>query len=277
MDEIKAIPRSRYIGLLADALRGVKDNTGIFGDFLLGEAPQTLDQWSYGFSPVRMGRTDQGLAGALYGMKVDPGIADVVGIAGMAPPAGKVSAWAGREALRSIDGAMLGGGNRLMTHALAGVRPLRMVDDEVKSLPEKYFRRNNNPSSPENDVGYSMFADSAERIGHYGNVPWEFSPSSVSPSEILDARDARVQREIARQLLKDKDLVRSYGAHPRDLAKTANPDDIVNSAGLWDAPDLVSHLYERYLGQMGYKAVITNDGAVLFEPSAARKAIDGAW
>lgn len=136
MDEIKAIPRNRYIGMLADALGGVKNATGPVGDLFIGDAPRTLNQMSYGFSPVRMGRTDQGLAGALYGMQVDPGLMDVAGVAGMLPGAGRVAGWAGKEGLRAIDSAMLGNGNKIVSSAISGVRPRSMMPSKISNETE---------------------------------------------------------------------------------------------------------------------------------------------
>lgn len=125
MDEIQAIPRNRYLGMLADALRSTKNATGPVGDFLIGDAPRVLNQWSYGFSPVRMGNTDQGLAGAINGMSVDPGLLDVAGVAGMVPGVGRLGAWAGKEGLRAIDDAMQSGSG-VLARALSGVQPLRL-------------------------------------------------------------------------------------------------------------------------------------------------------
>lgn len=271
MDEIKTIPRNRYIGMLADALKSTKDATGVVGDFMLGDAPRTLDQWSYGFSPVRMGRTDQGLAGALYGMQVDPGLMDVAGVAGMVPGVAKLGTWAGREGLRAVDAAMMGGGrNNIIAKALSGVRPTFMNEPDFRALPESYFRRNANRSTPDNDMPWSMFSDNADAIERYGPVLWEFKPNQLQPSEILDATSRDGQREIVRGLLQDHHLVRQYGGNPKALAAEANPEDIVNSAGLWDSPDLVQHLYDTVLGPKGYRAVVTNNGALTFDPALAR-------
>ena len=50
---ISNIPRNRIGGALADVLSTIKNKTGVVGDFLLGQAPEVVDQMSYGFNPTR--------------------------------------------------------------------------------------------------------------------------------------------------------------------------------------------------------------------------------
>lgn len=50
---ISNIPRNRIGGALADVLSTIKSKTGVVGDFLLGQAPEVVDQMSYGFNPTR--------------------------------------------------------------------------------------------------------------------------------------------------------------------------------------------------------------------------------
>ena len=186
MDEIKAIPRNRYIGMLADALGATKSATGPVGDFLLGDAPRTLDQMSYGFSPVRMGRTDQGLAGALYGMQVDPGLMDVAGVAGMAPVAGRVGAWAGREALGQIDDAMIGGKNSILARALSGIAP-RGVLPNTEGLSSRAAR-----DVVQNEA--DEFAQKLQKMGFHAQAV--HSGSLSGPSSYVKVSDPQTGRFI---------------------------------------------------------------------------------
>lgn len=50
---IRNIPRNLLGGAIADVLKSVKSNTGIVGDFMLGRAPEVIDDMSYGFYPTR--------------------------------------------------------------------------------------------------------------------------------------------------------------------------------------------------------------------------------
>lgn len=121
VDFIRPTPRNRFVGLLADAASRARDATGIFGDFLLGGAPETLDNLSYGVSPVQFGDTSNGIMGAINGMRVDPGIADLTGIFGAVPAVGKLGRAAGMEALSAVNEGMMGSG--IMSGLLSPVAP----------------------------------------------------------------------------------------------------------------------------------------------------------
>jgi hypothetical protein len=91
IQEIPRGPIAKFIGDdVSKAVRTVRDKMSgkiplidmTAGELLLGETPEALNDWSYGFGPVRVGRTDvQGPAGALYGLNVDTRILDVAGAA----------------------------------------------------------------------------------------------------------------------------------------------------------------------------------------------------
>ncbi len=171
-----------------------------------------------------------------------------------------------RNPLRVTDPKAIG---LLTDRALAG--PLSMAP-----VGMTYYRNSRGPS-PDNGAGYMMFADSPDRIGVYGNHTWQFDDKQFMPSEILDAGTKEAQRQIARALLKDKAALRELGAHPRQLAADANPQDIVNSAGLWDNPGLVETVWNHLLAPKGYKMVRTSDGALLFDPSHVQPRAAKDW
>lgn len=111
---IGPIPRSKAAEFLGDkvagAVRSARDAMsaevpvlgGTVGEWIIGEAPEALEDWSYGFGPVRMGRTDvAGPAGALYGMKADPRILDVVGVGEMAYLPAKAAVKAGTKGMKA--------------------------------------------------------------------------------------------------------------------------------------------------------------------------------
>lgn len=182
MDEIQAIPRNRYLGMLADALRSTKNATGPVGDFLIGDAPRVLDQWSYGFSPVRMGNTDQGLAGAINGMSVDPGLLDVAGVAGMVPGVGRAASWAGKEALGLIDAGMMGE-NQLMARALKAISPDFMLKNAKTSFGGGKYQTLDVP------------------------VQWDAS----TPRTALQLSDDSLSMRVNPALRTDKDWIRNRG------------------------------------------------------------------
>lgn len=127
-----------------------------------------------------------------------------------------------------------------------------------------YFR-NTNGGSPTNDVPWAMFSQNADSVSHYGKNKWAFDDSALPKTDVLEAWTKDGQRQIAKALLQDRRLLKEYGVHPKILAKESAPSNIVDSAGLWDNPDIVQSLWENLLEPRGYKAVLTPDGAVVFE------------
>lgn len=118
---IGPIPRSKAAEFMGDKVAGAFRSArnamsaevplvgGTVGEWLIGEAPEALEDWSYGFGPVRLGRTDVvGPAGALYGMKADPRILDVAGAAELGLFAGsmgrKATAKAADKLMQTIRG-----------------------------------------------------------------------------------------------------------------------------------------------------------------------------
>jgi len=102
---IGPIPRSKAAEFMGDTVAGAIRSArgalsgevplvgGTVGEWIFGQAPEALEDWSYGFGPVRLGRTDvAGPAGALYGMKVDDRLLDVAGAAELPYLAGKMGA-----------------------------------------------------------------------------------------------------------------------------------------------------------------------------------------
>lgn len=131
MQEIKATPRNAFLGLLGDAFTSAQESMGLLGDAAFGSLPKMLEDWSYGTPPIQFGSTDNGLAGALYGMKVNPGVVDGLGLLGSVPGASKFAA---REAARAINDAMMGGGNALVRALISPVRPSNMLISSQRFL-----------------------------------------------------------------------------------------------------------------------------------------------
>jgi hypothetical protein len=140
-----------------------------------------------------------------------------------------------------------------------------------KQAGAMYFR-NTQRSSPDNGTGYMMFADDADRVQHYGKNSWVFDSDSLPGADVLDARTPEAIRKIQRVLAEDRDFVRSFGfgASPKKLANEANPKDIVDAAGLWDSPEAVEKIYNSLIDPEMYRAVLTNNGAIVFDRSLVK-------
>jgi len=96
--QLSNIPRNNLLGTFADLLQAGKDNTGVVGDFLLGQAPETLNNMSYGFNPTR-GK------GMTYGMKPEAAdLANVIPTASLAGILGKSYAkFAGKQIAKQVQ------------------------------------------------------------------------------------------------------------------------------------------------------------------------------
>lgn len=66
-----ATPRSAIIGTLADLAAKARDKTGLAGRIVFGQAPEALDNLSYGDSP---------LSGSGMTTRLDPKVMDIVGL-----------------------------------------------------------------------------------------------------------------------------------------------------------------------------------------------------
>lgn len=96
--QLSNIPRNNLLGTFADLLQAGKDNTGVVGDFLLGKAPEVLNNMSYGFNPT------QG-KGMTYGMK--PEAADLLNVLPTATLAGilgkSYAKFAGKQIAKQVQ------------------------------------------------------------------------------------------------------------------------------------------------------------------------------
>jgi len=130
------------------------------------------------------------------------------------------------------------------------------------------FVRRTRGNSPDNGIGHMMFVDEAkkESINSYGKNLWHFESSHVPQESLVDASSSEFRKGAYRALRSEHDR-----ATARALVDEANPERIVNSAGLWDDPSSVELVWNKYLEPKNVMAVITNDGAVVFDPSFVRK------
>lgn len=140
------------------------------------------------------------------------------------------------------------------------------------------FRRTRG-ESPDNGMGYMMFANDRDSVAGYGKNLWTAEPERAAPAATVNAADAQFRQALYRALRK-MDPAAQTEAVGRDINKglaralvnEANPQNIVNSAGFWGNPALVQYAWEHVLEPRGLRAVTTNDGAVIFDPSLVTKA-----
>jgi hypothetical protein len=144
--------------------------------------------------------------------------------------------------------------------------------DRARAMGFDYARRSQSSKTPFNDVDYGMFVkhggdieSSLDDISHYGKGQW-LGRADVNVED--------VKKEILKAIRKSG-VNNDYGTTAAKLTRESIPDDIVNSAGSWDAPDIaekiINDLYDK-----GIKAVKTPDGAIIWDKSNIRS-IDAAF
>lgn len=135
--------------------------------------------------------------------------------------------------------------------------------DGVQESVSDFYRATANDKSPMAGAAYAMFAEgSPERVRHYGSNLW-----SSSGDGAVDV--ASIQKDIVKALRRSGVMQGEHGTAAQ-LAREANPDNIVNSAGLWDRPDLVEIIYNDVLEPKGISSVRTSDGLIMFDSKGAK-------
>lgn len=154
---------------------------------------------------------------------------------------------------------------RVKEKAIGKYTEISSVDNGVRY--SIYHRRNNNPDSPDNGVGYSMFAEDEYSVEHYGNSHW-ILPEGNNEKRIY-AGSSEFKDVLNGWLNDNKPLLESeFGRSDEEfidsLIEEANPDDIIDSAGFWDNEKLVRYFSEEVLAPNGWEIVETRDGAISF-------------
>lgn len=138
-------------------------------------------------------------------------------------------------------------------------------------LGADYYRRTNGPS-PDNGVGYMQFSANPSQIEGYGKYLYGVTPDEASS---IYAGSPEFRREAYRSLRRARDELPSWLENsPEEIRKIVdgmNPPRIVDNAGVWDSHDaLVPIIWDKVLEPNGWNSVITNDGAVVFDPSIVK-------
>jgi hypothetical protein len=138
--------------------------------------------------------------------------------------------------------------------------------DRANAMEFNYVRRSRNPSGPFNDVNYAMFLehkgdvdDALDKLRSFGKGQW------LGRAEVPVEK---IQKDIVRSIKKRK-LNEPYQATAASLAREANPNDIVNAGGIWDAPEIAESIIED-AAEKGIGGILTNDGAIIWDPDLIR-------
>jgi hypothetical protein len=157
-----------------------------------------------------------------------------------------------------------------------GMTAQDVLAQESKGLvPPKYYGNNDNTyyrrsksESGSNDVPWQMFAKNKDDIdnAYSGNLFLADNRVGkvVNSDSIIDA--------INDALSKNYEILDTYQANASDLAQEASPSRIVDSAGLWDSPDITQYIYDEVLAPLGIQAVETPDGLIVFDPDLVKMA-----
>ena len=145
-----------------------------------------------------------------------------------------------------------------------------------KTADNAYVRRTRG-ETPDTGVGYMMFAHNKgdptgdSTVGHYGPNVWQTHADGAGVVNADDIRDDIVESLLAKEGFGADYARQDFGRSPREvaeeLADSANPHSIVDSAGVWDDPALVAHLWDDLFDRKGINTVVTRDGLVTFDPS----------
>ena len=151
-----------------------------------------------------------------------------------------------------------------------------ILRDLLKGPAQSVYHRYTQ-GGPDNGAGYMMYADDPAKVENgYGRNHWTVDDAKLPPGSVIDADSPEFQKLARRALVRDHETTkqywngqRSFRDLVRDLVGDAAPRDIVNSAGLWDAPDLVDSVYRHGLDPNMLSAVRTPDGLISFDPAHA--------
>jgi hypothetical protein len=149
------------------------------------------------------------------------------------------------------------------------VRRIDSIDDIPRDADDsiRYMRRSRGSDSPHSGVDYAMFVEvptgpgaaigMADHLQSYGLHIWVSDGiGAVDVNDLIP--------EFARAL-QDAGVEQEYdGWSAADIAETANPDNIIDSAGLWDSSDLVEIVWNEVLERRGIYALKTWDGLIVF-------------
>jgi hypothetical protein len=131
------------------------------------------------------------------------------------------------------------------------------VEDFINS-PNHYFRFSDYETGTRGEVPYQMFSDDPYRVEGYGEYKLITNAKRSVDSEDLEG-------DAEKALKNRRDLLDEYQATAEDLAKEISPEDIVDAAGVWDAPEVAQAIVEDVVEPKNIAKIRTPDGMVVFD------------
>lgn len=130
------------------------------------------------------------------------------------------------------------------------------------------FYRYTGRKNPMSDYGHAMFAEDQNSVGNgcYGSNLYLYNGTNGIVVSELEATIKTAWQECQ----EDEDfgsLCDEYftSLSADEVYNSFNPDDIVNSADGYDSRELMTWLWEKVIEPNEIQAIITNDGAVVFD------------
>lgn len=244
----------------------------MFDAFNQGMKPQDMDMAS-----TRMGKALAANPGAMQpGKSLSPwDFVETAEATNLPVVSDAASGALGMRALlngEKAKAAMYGGAALLPFMSMGMVKGVGKVTD---ALGNGTYLRATPKDSPFNDVPWAMFAETddvgktLDDLRLYGKNYWTID--SVATGGVEDA--GKLRKEFVRAL-RDSEARRNMGVTAASIVRESNPSNIVNSAGMWDNPDVVQEIYEKVIGPRGIKAVKTSDGAIVFDPDIIKRFVE---
>jgi len=155
-------------------------------------------------------------------------------------------------------------------------------DEEIDFEPDEnysYRFTNSKNNSPMSRAGYAMFADNIEDIAYsYGRQAYRVEKEKlVSVEHVQNLLKEYIEnlreQEESEGIEEDSDFINNIRndageidlEKAENIIKELNPDDIVNSAELYDNEEYVSWLWENILEPNNIWGIKTEDGAIVFD------------
>lgn len=135
----------------------------------------------------------------------------------------------------------------------------------------KYVRRSQDVNTPFSEgIPYAMFLEAGdnagstlEKLSSYGKGKW-----ITTDKNAVDVKD--IQKDILKEIRK-QGINLEYGSTAAALTRESNPQNILDSAGLWDNPNIITAIYDNVLGNKGISAVKTSNGLIKFDSDGIKK------
>ncbi len=149
------------------------------------------------------------------------------------------------------------------------------VIDENQAI----YHRFTNTDTALSRSGYAMFAEEAESVRSYGRNHFGITQENLRKSNSIYAGSEKFKGLLLSALYdnKDEQVISELDVNNdidrlfEDLLKEANPEDIVNTAGLWDNEDLVEIIYRDVIEKNDIDVVETQDGILVFNDKIISK------